>query len=674
MQYVFPLVIGLIFSVSFLSALSDGAEIIIAGEDEVIILAPEEEGDSSGEEGTDPQRIIIKGRRESGPGEVPEQVSIITGEEIASSSSKDLGDIIESVPGVSLTRYGGNGSPTFISVRGSSAEQVLVLIDGKRINSAQGGGVDLSTIDPAAIRRIEVYRGGSSALYGDNALGGVINVVLEKTVPKVFSGSARAGLGSFGTYYGSLGFMGRVLSDSLEYSLNFNGLSSLGNYTYSDEHLPGEEERDNSDVLRGGGGAALIWKGDSLEIAGSVSLYLDQKGAPGTIEFPSSSARMKDRREQASLEAVWTGFGDFAFSGSWIHQIRSYSDPLFFLGPVDESHDNRALEGEIRWDGSVSDFSWTAGWSIRRDLLESTAFEGAAGAGYQGEIERIRQSLFLNSRIEFLRISLFPALRWDGWEDSAFQDIPPVNGSRGSWELGFLITLDSDERFMLKASGGSSYRIPSFNDLFWPATAFAVGNPDLLSEEAVHVDGGFVFRPLSFLTIEGAAFIRLVENLIQWTPGASGQWRPSNIGRARFIGIEGEINGIFDLERISSMAELGINGSWLHPGNITEGSASFGKMISRKPLWQVNSTAVITHDRGHSLGGELRWVGLRYITAQNTKVFDPYLTADFTASALIGDDFKILLSVKNLFNITYVDLREYPVPGIELGIEARYVF
>jgi iron complex outermembrane receptor protein len=133
--------------------------------------------------------------------------SVITAQDIARSPSNNLPDILAQVPGVQLTTLYGvtaNGARTSVDLRGFGAfatSNTLILVNGRRLNDVDMAQVDLSTIPLQSIERIEITRGNSGAvLYGDNAIGGVINIVLKSGAggPPVTM-RAEAGVGSFNT-------------------------------------------------------------------------------------------------------------------------------------------------------------------------------------------------------------------------------------------------------------------------------------------------------------------------------------------------------------------------------------------------------------------------------------------------------------------------------------------
>jgi len=107
-------------------------------------------------------------------------VEVITEEEIEMAQANNLADILSSVSGLEISDYGNVGGIKAISIRGSSPEQVLVMIDGRPANDPQTGKIDLGLIPASIIEKVEIYRGPASAIYGANALGGVVNIITKK--------------------------------------------------------------------------------------------------------------------------------------------------------------------------------------------------------------------------------------------------------------------------------------------------------------------------------------------------------------------------------------------------------------------------------------------------------------------------------------------------------------
>lgn len=162
--------------------------------------------------------------------DAPASITVITGEEIANKPIRDLGDIVQEVPGVTLdvAKTGQNN----ISIRGLGSDYTLILIDGKRVNMSKGfdgQGFDATTgwLPPASmIERVEVIRGPASIIYGSDAMGGVINIITKKNPDKV---TGSVGLesrlqehsGTWGNIYGVNGNIFAPIDDKI--SINVRG-------------------------------------------------------------------------------------------------------------------------------------------------------------------------------------------------------------------------------------------------------------------------------------------------------------------------------------------------------------------------------------------------------------------------------------------------------------------
>ena len=131
---------------------------------------------------------------------IPANVTVITKEEIEQSNAKTVVNVLRDKVDVLVTDYYGNGKSTSVDVRGfgeTGPLNTLVLVDGRRVNEIDLSGVDWSQIPLDRVERIEIVRGAGSVLYGDNAVGGVINIITKKP-DKPFSASAEVVGGSYG--------------------------------------------------------------------------------------------------------------------------------------------------------------------------------------------------------------------------------------------------------------------------------------------------------------------------------------------------------------------------------------------------------------------------------------------------------------------------------------------
>jgi len=141
---------------------------------------------------------VVGSRVPSTVGQESESLTVITREQIDRLGVGTGPDLLRQVPGVQVDQLGGPGGISLVYIRGSDPNHVLVLVDGIRVNdptNSRGGGFDFSSLDPSQIERIEVLRGAASAIYGADAMGGVINIVTRKAEPGGSVSAAAGGLG-----------------------------------------------------------------------------------------------------------------------------------------------------------------------------------------------------------------------------------------------------------------------------------------------------------------------------------------------------------------------------------------------------------------------------------------------------------------------------------------------
>ena len=378
-----------------------------------------------------------------------------------------------------------------------------------------------------------------------------------------------------------------------------------------------------------------------------------------------------------------------------IKQLRSYQDPDFYLGLVDDSHDNKTGGWDLeihqtnKWKKIKIDT--VSGYNLRYDHLISTGLLTAEEASKEsGRISRLSHNgysradfhFFLNTPSKGLeqkggvqgRLVLSPALRLESSKLSYGQRQVQQPQDAFSYSLGWRVAIDRQNLVVIKGNAGTAFRNPTFNDLFWPATSFALGNPQLKPERMFIFDTGVNIKPFPFISLEAVGFLHQARDLIQWNPGAAGLWQPQNIGKARIWGLELEAALLLEIPWLQGFGEVKVNYSFLAAQDKTEGTPSYNRQLPRRAKEKFNLLINYTNYQGHSLNLNGRYVGHRYITAQNTKYLDPYLVVDGTCTFYLKEKIYLIFTVKNLLGTRYVDIREFPVPGREGGIKLGVQF
>ncbi|OHE65394.1 MAG: hypothetical protein A2Z99_03605 [Treponema sp. GWB1_62_6] len=626
-------------------------------------------------------------------------------EEVAAAAVFDLSRALQGEAGVNVVRYGSAGQGAYASVRGSTSEQVLVLLNGRRLNSAQGGGVDFSRFDPDTVERVEIIRGGASARYGENALGGVVNIVTRKAAKAENGGALTAQYGSWNTAKFGATLEGMDEAGFADGFISASLLSSEGAYGYPDGQ-GGEPRRDNSDLLKGDlYGTFDLYPKDDVRLSGELTVHADEKGVPGIPEFPTESARMSDSQASAAVAAEWKGIRASARSSlSADFRRRIYEDPDSTMSTGSDEHRNFASQadmegrvsvplpwkvgGEGRSEGGESVSGLVAALTLRMDTLRSTSLVRSGSLDQDsGEVLRFGASAGLRSTLplpSFLPGSpvLFPSIRFDGARVQESEGGSRSDSGSPTWQVGLSYPIGDAGSALpveLKANVGTSYRVPSFDDLFWPSTAFASGNPGLLPESALSWDAGFRVglvgkTGLLRAELETAYFDSRIRNLIVWTPGAGGKWRPSNEDEGRIRGVELRGNAGISIDRIGSDLSASFSATWLDARNASAGSTNEGKYLPGRPPFVSSVSLDLKRDSGAYFGLGATYTSFRYITARNTKALEGYQVIGLGAGTPLGKRWFVRLRLENLLDARYVDLRDYPVPGREFSIRTSYEF
>lgn len=599
---------------------------------------------------------------------------VLTQPRLKQKSGSTVGEAMVSVGGVYFNSYDGIAGPHIASIRGSNADQVVVLLDGLRLNTAQGGGVDLNLIPVSAIERIEVVRGGHSAMMGSDAIGGAVQLLSKETIGlKGFSYGVNTSVGSFGTK--TLNLNGSHKIGLLSYFINFNRTQSDGDFTYKTPGAGEEQTRENNDYT-----SDNLFVKTNLDLSPHNKIDLlfhnltANKGNAGSVNINSwtglplltPNARSESTRRLFSLKSENQITGRFRLEGQTYYQTYDYhyTDPDGWA-PVDDQHENSAMGVNLQGHFNInSHIDLIGGAELRQDRLTSTKFEVD---------DRNIQSLYLQTEIRSpfsffgvkSRWSAIPALRWDNYSDVESQVSP---------KLGWLITAGDETSVSLRGNIGTSYRVPTFDDLYWPDEGWGRGNPNLKPETSTNFDVGIVFgqKSSAFIQTEINYFNNSIEDLISWGTDNLGIWMPLNIGKAQISGIETGMK--FRLP--NDIAYLEVFHTWLKATDETPNSPTKGKRLIYRPNSKLDIQFGSTLKR-FSFNLNYQLVSERYILADNSSSLSDYnlLNGNVSYSLPIAElalDAKI--QVLNILDKSIYIYDGYPLPGREIRFSLGVVY
>jgi len=551
----------------------------------------------------------------------PASVSILQAD--PSDPGQKVVDAFSLLPGTNSGLYGGMGSMANFSIRGSSTEQVLFLLDGMPLNSALNGGFDLKKIS-ANIERVEIVRGPASALYGANALAGVVNIITatdikEKPYSKI-------------TYqYGKN--RQQLMSALLTRSLNrFTDISFSADWNSTDG------ERINSDYSGSNYLLGLYIRPDSLfKIGLDYHSYQSLGGSPGSIFMETPNDRLSDDQQDyyASL-----GYSDCAKLRIGQSQISTFY--YYAFDNTAPSNFSRQSNADLQFNFELlNNFNTVFGGAYQQVKSESD------NSGYH----RTNQySGFINQEYRPLSYWLISGgLRYDKNYGQDQQISPSV---ATSWQL--------NDQLTIYGNYGKAYRVPTINELYWK-DPYMSGNPDLVPELSHQYEAGARFSEDLF-KVAFSAYRRNTKDMIRWLTDSNSwltTWVNNMDVKTSGAELSGEMsimkyfalsaNYSYCLAKVTSDSNRELNYTPANSVNFTFAVRNYPLAENLSLIWQFNTLykdrQLANHPTEWGPGYELP----RYFISNQTLSFKI-------------DDAILFYKVDNLFNAEYQVRRGYPMP------------
>ncbi len=541
-------------------------------------------------------------------------VSVITRADIELSLATDLAELLRFEAGLDLGRTGGPGQATSVFIRGTESNHTLVLVDGVRVNPGTLGGAALQHIAPEMIERVEIVKGGRSALFGTDAIGGVINIITRRADDSFVEGSV--GAGSFDSLSGNV-------------SAGANGDAGEFGVAVNWQDTDGFAPRLDSDVERGY---------DNL----TINLYAAR-------EFGSSEVSVRHWRAEGNVE---------------------YLD--FFLTPVDQDYENLAsalqidtefgeqmasklivshMSDDIRQNQSpdfVESSRVSLDWQLTRAfdvhtltggiyLVDENAQTLSFGSGFDEDTDV--RAVFVQDQISIERHSAFLALRLTDHE---------TFGQETTWNAEY--AFDLNDSWSINAGLGRAFRAPDATDRF----GFG-GDPDLDPEISENVQLGLRYRPAGRHSFDIELYANDIEDLIEFDFET---FTLVNIDSAEVRGAE------FAWEYRGDSFTL-------RTGLVTQeaDNAGTGERLLRRA--ERSATLSYTQDIGpHRLGVSVLASGDR--EDFGGVELDSYVVANLTGQFRLGDQWQLNARIENLFDEEYQTAANFRMQELSGFVELRY--
>ena len=450
-------------------------------------------------------------------------VSVIEQAQIERTGQSTLVELLAQQPGIEITSSGGAGSASGILMRGTNSGSVVVLIDGLRIDSVTLGSTAFENLPLGQIEKIEILRGPATSLYGQDAIGGVIQIFTKKGIDGATKFNANFGYGTYDTVRADAGLSGKI--SSTRFALN---ASSLKTNSFSAIKTKNTDYDDN-DANRN-----LAFSGNlAYEIESGHEIGFQFLHSAGRVHFDNSCPLdenfdcIKGRFDSLSdaKQFTFAVFSQNQFTDSWLSKVR--------IGQgVDESRtfDVKSVNGgdfyqtkqlQINWQ---NDFKLPLGtFTLMYDGLLQKINSSIKYDVKERENDGFVASYLLNTSAQSLQMSL----RRDS--NSQF-------GGKTTGNVGYGLSFNPNWR--ITTSFGTAYKAPNFNDLYYPF----FGNPNLNPEESRNIEASIRYQTNNTIA-SATVYHNKVRNLISYNVASNSLL---NIKQATLNGFSFNANQQFD--------------------------------------------------------------------------------------------------------------------------------
>lgn len=593
--------------------------------------------------------------------DTPADISVITKEEIADQNYASASDALRAIPGVNVLGSGAKGSSMGqdkILLNGD--ERVLVLVDGRRMNLGSSGNSSADWLPPVnAIERIEVLKGGGSALYGTDAVGGVINVIMKKGSDIGNHVTVKAAGGSW---------------NAEQYAISASGSndSGLGLIVSATKERRGEYKFKNAN------GKSQMMKNSGYDDTG-VIVKLDQKvgednrigvnfehiNAEGGSPFGYSKWGTTDSHKRISnnvaLRYDWNESSD---EKGYVQVYKNYQHAHFRSPSV--SNQSNFTDSTVGFEAQQNfKFSETDAFTAGLEYYKTTVDNNAL---YTGKRDINNKAIFAENRWEFAPTwQLNTGLRYDHHSRYGSEVTPKV-----------ALNKKFDENSNVYLSWGRVFNAPTTDDLFWHqvdssqwGTFYTYGDPNLKPEKGYVWTFGGNTKLNEKTSLSANVFYSKITDAIDWDYTSVPNYTLAvNVNKEKRRGLELSLNHDFD-DNLSAYA------SYTYVQVKQDKGKGFTKDLTTKPNIYRAGLKYKNADWLFTLNANA-------VTGQSEKNFvdSSYFTLDLGAQYKINDNAKLFINGYNLTNARYAEFgglykngeAKYPMAGCSFIIGAEYTF
>jgi len=556
---------------------------------------------------------------------------------------------------VNIKSYGVSGLSN-ISLRGSQTNQTAVVWNGINLQDPLNGSVNPSLFPLGLIDEIKIQYGGSGALYGSGAVGGVIMMNKNLDFNTGFGIDVLLGTGSFSNYQGQIKirYGGTKYSGSLIYyhSQGENDFPYVNTQAFGHPEKKQENASNNIDGISQDN-SFILNKNQKI----NTHLWYQKSHREIAPNMTIFNAHQFQNDEALRFSGDWIKYGEktslMARIGL-IHSILDYNDPGIDL---QSTHQSTSIIAQFESNIQLNKLH-LINWGV------NNRFDMGQSDNYPDHTQRNTLAFFLSYKLQLLKkkLHIVASIREELIENNLGSPTPSLG-----------IDYNPLSYLSIKSKVSRNYRSPTFNDLYWQG-GFAHGNADLLPESGWSQEIGMdiktnwkTFQPAFQVT----AFNSHINNLIVWTP-TDNIWSPMNQKEVWSRGVEVQQLNEFYLKSINT----GLNLYYTYNPSTLESGNNSGKQLIYQPINQIKAKYFINY-QSWTLNIIYQWFDERFITDNNSKSLNSYKLINL---GIYGDIpikkhlFVFHLRVNNIFNEVYQSVENYAYPLRNFQFSIQYKF
>ncbi|MFV4766966.1 TonB-dependent vitamin B12 receptor BtuB [Citrobacter portucalensis] len=596
---------------------------------------------------TSPDTLVVTANRFQQPvNTVLAPTEIVTRENIDRWQSKDLTDVMRRLPGVDVAQNGGMGQSSNIYIRGAEARHTLVLIDGIPLaKSGITGIADFSQIPLSLIQRIEMIRGPRSAVYGADAIGGVINIITQNTQP---GGKVQVGVGS--NHY-------QQYDASLRQELGEDTLATIaGSFTDTKGYNVQPDSSYSGDSDRDGFRNKTFWAGVTHKFTDELSAFVRGYGYSNNTDYDAGYKDGGDEHQvyNHTYETGLAWNNDF-YSTQLTGSYQKYKDynysstqGLYQAGTTLDD----MTQKNVQWGNSfiVGKGTVSAGIDWQQQKLTSVDTYNS------NDYKRDNTGYYLTAQQKVDTVTLEGALRGDDNEQF---------GWNGTWQtaVGWEFVPD----YQVTISYGTGFQAPTLGQMYGQSRLYITPNPNLEAEKSGQFEVGLqgLTGPVNWRL---AAYQNKIKNLIDYySPdnGMTGVYY--NTQSATIKGVE--LTGDFDTGPVTHRISMG----YLDPRRDSDNEV-LAHRSRQQYKYQLDWTML-----GFDMDLSYQYYGKSYNNNSNQfsstqRRMPSYSLLDISASYPITSQLTVRGKIANLFDKDYETVYGYATAGREYTLSGSYTF